>query len=194
MELTLAFGIVAGLIRIFTGQIYVRDVYAGHNHPQRSGWLIFLTLNFIFLSTQWVEGARYSIISLTIGTFFILLVIPKLKTQGVGGFDLKDKISLSVAIFGLFIWAITNEPLIALWMSLLVDAAGAWLVIEKTYRLPWSETKIAWLGTTLTGTLSLLAVGSIDYELLIVPGYLTLVSIIMNYVIWSRRKVIAKPY
>jgi len=194
VSLTLAFGILAGLIRVFTGQIYIRDVYAGRNHPQRSAWFIFFSLNIIFISTQWVEGARDSIISLTLGTIVMLAVAPKLKSQGVGGFDLKDKISLLIAALGLVIWWITDEPLVALGMSLMVDIAGAWLVIEKTFRLPWSETKIAWIATTFTSFLSLLAVGSFDYELMIVPGYLCLVSVIMNCVIWSQRKVIPKPY
>lgn len=190
---TVIFGVTAGLLNAGASFFYVRDIYQGRNHPQRAGFLIFFTLNLIFITSQFAEGARLSILALTAWTIGQILVLPKLRSAGVGGFETKDRISISVAGVGLVLWAITSEPLTALIASLIVDIPAVFLTLEKTYRLPWSETLIAWISGIITSFLSLLAVGSLQFELLIIPTYLTVVTVTATTLIVTRRRKIPNP-
>ncbi|MEM7342229.1 MAG: hypothetical protein AAF467_26550 [Actinomycetota bacterium] len=194
MEWALVFGLTAGVVRAVTGLVRIRDVYRGVNFPQRSTWLVFLTLNLVFIAGQWAEGATYSMLGLLVSTVYLIIIGPKLRTQGVGGFELRDYVSLSVAGSGLVVWAITNEPVLALLISVVVDMAGAWLTVEKTYRLPWSETLVGHQGGLASGLLSAAAVGELRLDLLLIPGYTASFALIMVVVIVGRRRLVPRPY
>lgn len=90
---------------------------------------------------------------------------------GVGGWMRLDKIALVIAAIGVAVSFAANQPLIALLGVILAELAGTWLTIYKVYLMPESETAITWI---LVGTASMfgtLAVGRLQFNLMVYPIY-----------------------
>lgn len=170
------FGILAGIISLAAYPPYIRDMLKGTTKPERATWLIWTALSGIALAGQIGADAKWSLImtlAQTIGVAVIFLLSLKL---GTGGLHRRDIISLLVAVVGLVLWVLTNRPIMAILLVIVVDAAGAWLTIYKAYKDPGSETLITWWLDTISNLLGVLAVGSLNVTLLSYPAYLLLAN------------------
>ena len=123
-------------------------------------------------------------------TIFILSI-----KRGYGGLGKKEIISLLIAALGLILWLATNKPLLALLCVILVDAAGSWLTIYKSYNDPSSETFSTWILDCISSTFAIVAVGSFNYKLMLYPGYLFIADgavVLAIYLARRRQGVIGK--
>ncbi len=186
-------GVVAGLISLLTAYPYIRDVLAGKTKPQRATWLVWMTLNLVFIATQIAEGASFSIISLVINTIVGVYILYLSINYGVGGVERRDRLSLLAAAIGIVVWFLTSNPTLTLMITLLVDFSGSWLTLLKTYKTPWSETLIFWVAGIFTGSLSALSVNEFELAQLAFPLYLFFFSLTMTLIMYFRRKTIPDP-
>ena len=85
--------------------------------------------------------------------------------------------SLIVAGIGVAVWVGTDQPLVALLSSLMVDAVGTFLVVTKSLEAPETEPIMPWALYLVAGFLAALSVGRIDRSLLIYPIAATAASI-----------------
>jgi len=129
-------------------------------------------LSGIALASQLASRGKWSVImTLTQMLGVTLIFILSLK-RGYGGLGKKEVISLIFAGIGLVLWALTNEPVIALLCVIFVDAAGSWLTVFKTYKDPGSETLSTWILDCVSSIFAIIAIGSINYTLILYPAYL----------------------
>lgn len=166
------FGIAAGIISLAAYPPYIRDMLKGTTRPERASWLIWSALSGIALGSQIAAGGRWSLlmtIAQTLGVVVIFLLSLK---YGYGGLKRRDVLSLIVATLGLIGWALTKQPIVALLLVVIVDAAGAWLTVYKAYKEPQSETLVTWWLDSISNLLGLLAVGTLNASLMLYPAYL----------------------
>ncbi len=181
------FGVAAGVVGLIAYPPYIRDMFRGTTRPHRASWLIWTVLSGIALAGQIGAGASWSLlmtIAQTLGTATIFLLSLRL---GIGGLQKRDIASLVVAALGLLLWAITDQPLLAILLVVLVDAAGAWLTTAKAYKDPGSETLVTWLLDSISNMLGVLAVGSLNVTLLLYPSYLLLANLSVVVAIYMAR-------
>jgi hypothetical protein len=95
---------------------------------------------------------------------------------GVGGWTLPDKLALLIAAVGVGISLFAHEPTIALLGVVLADLAGAALTVKKTFLAPESETTITWFFIGTASLLGALAVGKMQFNLLLYPVYLAVAN------------------
>ena len=95
---------------------------------------------------------------------------------GVGGFSKRDYIALLVAAVGLTAWYLTKEAAVALYVVIMIDAAGTYLIVHKAYLNPGSETLISWVAATIAGLFAMFSVGSFNLILLSYPFYIFLAN------------------
>ncbi len=169
-------GVLAGLISLTAFPPYIFDMFKGTTRPERASWFIWTVLSIIAFTTQIAEGARWSLILIGVQTFGITLTFLLSLKFGYGGLKKRDIVSLIVASFGLVLWGITNQPILALVLVIIIDIAGAWLTVYKAYRDPESETEITWWLDSVASSLGVIAVGAITPSLLLYPGYLVLAN------------------
>ena len=86
-------------------------------------------------------------------------------------------IALIGAGIGLFLWYITEEAAVALFIIMFIDATGAILTVLKSYENPTTETVSSWVFCAIGGLLGCVAVGSFNLILLAFPFYIFLASI-----------------
>ncbi len=171
------FGYLSGVAILLSFVPYTIDILKGRTRPERISWLIWGLLGSVFFFSQLAKGGTYSNILAgvqTIGDFFIFLLAIK---YGIGGFMKRDIIGFAGALLGLFLWYITKEAAIALFLAIFVDAIGTGLTVVKSYELPETENITAWLLTFLGGLFACVAVGSFDLILLALPIYICLASL-----------------
>jgi hypothetical protein len=162
--------------------------------PERASWFIWTVLSGIALGSQIAEGAHWSIIMTLANTLGVTVIFFLSLKFGYGGLHRRDVISLVFAALGLMLWLFTRRPVIALLIVVAVDAIGAWLTIYKAYKNPKSETESTWILDSISNLLGLLAVGSLQFSLLLYPAYLLVANTsVVAAMRLGRRKESARP-
>ena len=188
------FGYLSGFLIAIEFIPYIRDILRGKTKPQRTTWFIFLLLGGIAFFSQLAKGATNSlwlpgIITIGVSVTFLLSL-----WFGVGGFQKKDYIVLVLTLLGLIAWYFTKEAAIALYIVILIDAAGTYLTVEKAYHHPETETILLWILSSLGGFFAMLAVGQWNIILLSYPLFIFLAdaSVVTAILLGKRTKKEAK--
>lgn len=109
---------------------------------------------------------------------------------GYGGLLKRDVLVLVASAFILLVWYFTQQPVLAVYLTTLVDALGGGLTIVKAYEAPDTETPITWAMSGLAGFFALLSVGHINVPLLVYPAYIFLInSSVVVAILLGRRAV-----
>jgi hypothetical protein len=169
-------GIIGGLLALLGVFPYVSDILKRKVKPQRATFFIWSVLGLIAVFSQFAKGASNSLWLPSLETLGSLVIFLLSIPYGVGGFGKRDYITLSIAVFGLVVWYFTKEAVIALYLVILVDAAGLYLELHKTYLHPETETYTAWVFAAIGGVFTALAVGNWSFILLSYPIYIILAN------------------
>ncbi len=170
-------GYLSGIAILLSFVPYIKDIFRGKTKPEKISWLIWSILGLIAFFSQFAKGASYSLVMIgaqAIGDLFIFILAIK---YGLGGFLKRDIIALVGVGVGLFLWYITKEAAIALFVVIFIDAMGAFLTVIKSYENPATETVSSWVLTGIGGLLACISVGSFNFILLAFPLYILLASV-----------------
>ncbi len=169
---------------------YVRDIFHHKTEPERAMWWIYAFLFAVLFAAQLNAGAKWLL--LVTGEYVVSAVIIAVLSlrYGYGKFHKRDMISLVIAALGIVLWLITNNPLIAIVIVILVDAAGFWLTLLKTWHAPHSETLISWQLSFAGALLSIFTVNTWRLDLVIYPLYAALgTALLVGLIMYRRPKV-----
>ncbi len=172
-------GSLSGIAILLSFVPYIRDIILKKTKPERISWLIWSMLGSIAFFSQFAKGASYSLVmtgAQTMGDLFIFILAIK---YGLGGFLKRDIIALAGVGVALFLWYITKEAVIALFIVIFIDAIGAILTTIKSYENPTTETVSSWVLTGIGGLLACIAVGNFNLVLLAFPFYILLASLVI---------------
>jgi hypothetical protein len=180
------FGALAGILSVVDAIPYVRDILRGTTRPHRGTRLIWWTLATTALVSQYADGAGWSMLMLlgqavTTGLTFVLSI-----RRGVGGLSRLDLTVTAIAGLGVIGWFVSSTPVIATACVVFADTLGVGLMLPKTWREPGSETLSTFVLASLAGLLGALAVGALDFSLLLYPLYFFVVNGIIAVIIAIR--------
>ena len=146
--------LVAGVISCIASIPYIIDAFKGKTKPNIASWSTWSLLNTIIIVAALAShdamntvilGASYLFGSLTI----LLIAIFK----GTRKYTLFDGVCQAVAIIGVILWQLANNPNIALLFVILVDVSAVLPTLRHAYRYPKEET---WLTFALAAFAALL--------------------------------------
>ncbi len=186
------FGLLSGILPAIATFPYIRDILKGKTRPHSGSFLIWAVLGSIAFFTQLAEGATFSLFFPAVDTFATLTIFLLSLKYGFGKLKKYEIGSLVVAGIGLVIWFFTKQPLTALLIAVGIDAIGTMMTVIKTYHDPHSETFSAWLLNSLAGLFAALAVGKLDFALLVYPLYIFIANLSIDAVIVVRRPKVPK--
>ena len=111
---------------------------------------------------------------------------------GVGGLTKRDRITLIAAGATLLIWFFTKNPVIAVYLTIIIDALGAWLTVAKAYEHPESETMITWALSGIGGFFAIFAIQTLNFELLSYPLYIFVINfaVVVAMILGKRKKLL----
>lgn len=173
-------GLIAGMLSLYGYIPYIWDTLRGRCRPQRSSWLIWSVPSCVFFYTHVTEGADASLFFAAVQCVCTLLVFLTSLRWGTGSLlRAPDVCALGVAGLGLLLWYWTDDPLTALGLSILVGMSGGVMTIIKAYKRPHTESFGPWVIAAVASTLSLVAVGELNWVLLAYPAYLWVLRILI---------------
>jgi uncharacterized membrane protein AbrB (regulator of aidB expression) len=154
------YAIIGAIIGSLGGCYYLYETIAGKAQPNRITWLlwgIFPMIIFVAQRAQGVEGLSWT--SFVAGFLPLLIVAASFfNKKAYWKSQRRDYYLMAAAIIGIILWAITDNPNLALLFSLLTDMLASIPTLIKSYRLPHSESWIAYAISTIGFGMCLLSV------------------------------------
>jgi len=192
LENSALIGIVAGVINTAGLVPYIRDIFRHKTKPERAMWWIYCALFTLLFAAQAKAGADWLLfVTASYVLSSTLIAILSLR-YGYGSFHKRDFVSITIATIGLILWLITDRPLVAILMVIIVDVAGFWLTLVKTWHAPHTETLISWQLAFLAAFLSIFSITTWSLDVVIYPLYAVSGNALIVWLIMHRRKKVLK--
>jgi len=160
------FAIVGAVIGSLGGFYYLYETIVGKNQPNRITWLlwgIFPMVIFVAQRAQGVEGLSWT--SFVAGFTPLLIVAASFFNKlAYWKSEPRDYYLMAAAVAGIVLWAVTDNPNLAILFALLADMLAGIPTLIKAYRQPESESWIAYVISSFGFGISLLSVQTYDFE------------------------------
>jgi len=160
------FAVVGAIIGSLGGFYYLLDTIVGKAQPNRITWLlwgIFPMVIFVAQRAQGVEGLSWT--SFVAGFTPLLIVAASFfNRKAYWKSERRDYYLMAAAIVGIVLWAITDNPNLAILFALLADMLAGIPTLIKSYRHPHSESWIAYAISTVGFGVSFLSVQTYNFE------------------------------
>ena len=181
-------GVLTVVLTVIAYIPYIRDVLKKKTKPHIFTWLIWSILTGIAFVAQVVGGggsgawatASVAIVDLVI---FILSV-----SYGDRRFSPLDWTSLVAALFAIFLWILTENPLFSVVLITGAAALGFIPTFHKSFSRPNEETLLTYTLNTFKQGLSLVALKSVTATTAVFPAALVLLNGALSLFIFVRRK------
>jgi hypothetical protein len=182
------FAVVGALIASIGGFYYLYETITGKSKPNRVTWLlwgIFPMITFIAQRAQGVEGVSW--ITFVSGfTPILIFAASFINKKAFWKSKPMDYYLMIAAIAGIIMWALTDNPNIAIAFALLADLLAAIPTIIKCYRHPESESWIAYGVSTAGFLMGLLAVQTWNFQNGAFVVYLVAINLVMAVLSWRK--------
>ena len=155
----IAFAIAGSVINFVACLSYVRAILRSEATPNRVTWFLWAFVPLIAGAAQWRSGVGIStLVVLSVGAGPACVVLASF-VGGRGSWRLGpfDYVCGACSLAALALWAITGDPVTAIVLSILADAAAALPTVRKAWLEPATENRSAYLiafGGMVVGILS----------------------------------------
>lgn len=179
-------GQIAGGISFLAYVLYYISILQGRSRPNRATWIILTVVGVLIAASYYESGARSTIwvpLAYTVGPFIAALLAFKYGEGGTTRFDIACLLGCALSVG---IWMLTNSPLFALLINILIDFFGILPTLKKAYLDPTSEDKWAWLVTTFSNALNFFAIQAWIFSIVVYPVYMIAVNGLVTIFIFRK--------
>ena len=170
--------IIGAIIGSLGGCYYLYETIVGNAQPNRVTWLlwgIFPMVIFVAQRAQGVEGLSWA--SFVAGFTPLLVVAASFFNKNAyWKSEPRDYYLMAAAIIGIILWAMTDNPNLALLFSLLADMLAGTPTLIKAFRHPHSESWIAYAISTFGFGICVLSVQAYNFESTTFVAYLFILN------------------
>lgn len=177
-------GYASGLLITISAVPYISEIFRLKTKPERATWLIWSVLLTIAFCAQFAKGGTWSLITTGIDCLIVIIIFALSIKYGMGGASRLDIFALVASGVGLVLWHLTNEPLYALLITIVIDMLASMLTVVKTYKEPSTETFSAYMICGTGGLLGAFAVGTLNFSLIIFPLWICVMNYGIGFTIW----------
>jgi hypothetical protein len=186
---------VAGAIINFVACLnYVRATLKGEAAPNRVTWSLWALVPLIAGAAQLRAGVGFStLVVLSVGAGPACVVLASF-ARGKGSWSLGpfDYVCGACALAALALWAMSGDPVIAIVLSILGDAAAALPTLRKAWLAPATENRPAYLISLAGMILGILSVQEATFAAYAFNAYLAAASGVLVLVLYlPRRRTLA---
>ncbi len=187
------FAIVGAIVGSLGGCYYLYETIVGKTQPNRVTWLlwgIFPTVIFVAQRAQDVEGLSWT--TFVAGLMPLLIVAASFfNPLAYWKSAPRDYYLMAAAVVGIILWAVTDNPNLAILFALLADVLAGVPTMIKAYQHPQSESWIAYAISTVGFGTSFLSVQTYDFENTAFVAYLLIMNV--SLAVLSSRKADNDP-
>lgn len=164
-------GLTSGVIALAAFVPYIRSILRGQTRPNRASWFIWAFAEIVTTATYAASGADATLfvaVGYTVGT----LTVASLSLRyGEGGATPLDLLCLFGASIALIPWIALDQPELALYMIIFVDAMAVFPTLKKAIADPDSEDTTYWSLSFLAAGLNIFAIDRWVPEIVVFPVY-----------------------
>jgi hypothetical protein len=160
------FAVIGAVIASVGGFYYLVETIRGKTKPNRVTWLLwglFPMIIFVAQRAQGVEGLSWASFAAGLTPFLILLA-SFINKEAYWKTEPRDYYLMGAAIAGIVLWALTDNPNLAIVFSLVADVFAGLPTFIKAYRYPETESSVAYAISTFGFGLSILAIQTYTFE------------------------------
>jgi hypothetical protein len=181
--------VIAGLISIIATLPYIRDTLKGKTHPNIVTWLTWGLLSGITAVAALSGGANQTaIFAGALALCNIGIVIAGLR-YGVKRYTRFDIVCQILAIVGVVLWRVTNDPALAVLFNIISDLIGALPTYRHIWRKPREETLTTFIVATGSSVLVIISLARFDFISFAYPFYILASCLSFALlIVYSRRK------
>ncbi|MCA9351783.1 hypothetical protein KC866_00085 [Patescibacteria group bacterium] len=194
MTIKLIFTIFAIISYLIGFVPYLKDIARKKVQPHAiswAGWGLTTLLAFFAMSSELFNWAAFIVLVNSLACF-VVVIFSYVKGVAVTIFSQYDSIFLVSGLLGVVLWQYFNNPDLAIIFAIIPDLSFGIPTIIKTYTNPFSETKLAWLMSTLSGFFSIFAISYVSFTEIAYPIYLFIfdltVFLLVTQIIRSQKK------
>ena len=167
------------ILEILAYLFYIKAIFAGKAKPHRTTRIVLLILSTLATASLIAQGNLVAVWLAGVFAFFSLIIFLLSVRYGMGGWDKIDIISLVIALIGITIWKVTNNPSLALYSVVIADFTGMVPTLLKTYHQPRTEVWYFFFLAALGALLNLMAVQTWTLQQYAYPLYIFLINVVM---------------
>lgn len=165
---------LAIVISVIGGLTYFIDTLKGKTKPNRVTWFIWALAPMLAFFASISQGVGLQTATTFLAGFMPLLVfiasfINKNSYWDITKFDIVCGV---FALLGIALWLITDEPNLAILMSIFADGMAGLPTIVKSYKEPATESYKVFLGGIIANTITLLTITIWEFQYYAFPLYL----------------------
>lgn len=176
---------VLGIMSVFP---YCYDIWRKKTKPNLVSWITWTLLSGITTAALISAGeyrAAFFAASATIAPGLVVLFGLR---HGYVKYSQFDVICQIGAIFGIILWQLFNDPLLAVIASVTIDLIGAAPTVRHSWRKPFEETWQTYAISVFTVSLGIAGLEVYDFINLIYPVYLFLLCGLLTIIILYQRQ------
>lgn len=182
----LLIGQIAGGVSFLAYVLYYISIVQGRSRPNRATWIILTVVGVLIAASYYASGARSTMwvaLAYTVGPLIAALLSFK---YGEGGTTRFDIFCLVGCALSLVFWALSQNPLVALIINIVIDFLGILPTLKKSYLDPLSEDRLAWSVTTFSNILNIFAIEAWIFSIAVYPVYMVIVNGLVTIFIFRK--------
>ena len=153
------FGIAASIVSVIAFMPYIVSILRGKTKPSGASWWTWSFLTIIIVISSWKAGASWDVLILPSWLCFSQLTVAILSVRnGDNIWDFSNLACIVGACIGIVLWLLTDEPLIALFASIVADIFATVPTFRHVWAKPEEENRIGWMLGWCSGILLIFAV------------------------------------
>ena len=188
MDQYIFFAIAATLLSLLRYGTYFYTIYQGKTKPHAFSWLLWGAVTGIGTLAQFELDAGPAAWALAFVSVTCLMISVLSFFIGEKDYTKSDWFALVACFIAIPVWKITQNPLAALTIIILIDALTYWPTIRKSFRKPQNEPPISYIFAGTRYFLMLFAIPEPTWQNLVYPFFLMSFDWIFAAYVMIRRK------
>lgn len=176
-------GAVSTILAIGAGVPYIRSVLNGRTRPHQFSWLVFCIMNGLVFITQYLEGARESVLIYLVFFISTIIIFTLSLSRGTRNTSSLDKLLFAGALLTIGLWLLTGNNVLAIWLTVVIDVFATTMTVLKIRDEPASEDPTPWIVATAAYVFTNLSLAGREFGIIYVRPFYGLFS--AGIVVWA---------
>ena len=170
--------------------VYIWGIYKGSTKPHLFTWLIWSILISITFSVQVVENAGPGSWHIGMSAMMNFFIVGVSFFRGEKNITRSDWVAFIIALSAIPVWKMTGNPLWAIIIVSMIDAAAYYPTFRKSWMKPWEEPALAYFIGMVQFSISLFALERVAFTTALYPAVVAALNFTMVFLLLWRRKVL----
>jgi hypothetical protein len=180
--------VIAALLAVGGNLPYLWDILKGRVKPHPYTWFVWSLVSGIVFFGQLAKGAGIGALPTAASEIFTVIIFLFSLKYGFRGIRKIDTLFLVLALTGIGLWILTNDPTMSVVIAVSIDVIAFVPTLRKTWQDPSTETPILYSSNVLRHILALFALQTYNIATTLHSIAMITTNTIMTMLIVARKK------